>query len=171
VIVYDIPVRTGRKLATETLLRLARDVPNVVGLKDAAGNPAETARLLAVAPPGFECYSGDDGMTLPLLAVGAVGVIGVATHWSGVEHTEMVSAFAKGDVVGARDTNARLLESFAFETSEETPNPIPAKAMMRVLGHAVGECRLPMGPAPAGLEGRAREVLDNLRRLDAVAGA
>jgi 4-hydroxy-tetrahydrodipicolinate synthase len=171
VVVYDIPARTGRKLSTETLLRLARDVPNVVALKDAAGNPAETARLLAVAPPGFECYSGDDAMTLPLLAVGAVGVIGVATHWSGTEHREMVGAFAKGDVVGARETNSRLLESYAFETSDETPNPLPAKAMMRVLGHAVGQCRLPMGAAPAGLEGRARQVLDNLRSLDPVTGA
>jgi len=166
VLIYDIPVRTGRKVATETLLRLARDVPNVVGVKDAAGNPGETARLLATAPGGFECYSGDDNMTLPLLAVGAVGVIGVATHWSGVEHGEMVRAFAKGDVVGAREVNARLLESFAFETGDEAPNPIPTKAMMRVLGHAVGQCRLPMGDAPEWVEPKARQVLANLRRLD-----
>jgi 4-hydroxy-tetrahydrodipicolinate synthase len=165
VIVYDIPIRTGRKAATDTLLRLARDVPNIVGVKDAAGNPAETASLIARAPGGFEVYSGDDAFTLPLLAVGAVGVIGVATHWSGVEHSEMVSAFEKGDVVAARETNARLLESFAFETSDDTPNPIPAKAMMRVIGHAVGQCRPPLGPAPAGTEERARQVLDNLRRV------
>jgi 4-hydroxy-tetrahydrodipicolinate synthase len=165
VILYDIPIRTGRKAATDTLLRLARDVPNIVGVKDAAGNPAETASLIARAPGGFEVYSGDDVFTLPLLAVGAVGVIGVATHWSGVEHSEMVSAFEKGDVVAAREANARLLESFAFETSDDTPNPIPAKAMMRVIGHAVGQCRPPLGPAPAGTEERARQVLDNLRRV------
>jgi len=165
VILYDIPIRTGRKAATDTLLRLARDVPNIVGVKDAAGNPAETASLIARAPGGFEVYSGDDPFTLPLLAVGAVGVIGVATHWSGVEHSEMVSAFEKGDVVAAREANARLLESFAFETSDDTPNPIPAKAMMRVIGHAVGQCRPPLGPAPAGTEERARQVLDNLRRV------
>ena len=165
VILYDIPIRTGRKAATDTLLRLARDVPNIVGVKDAAGNPAETASLIARAPGGFEVYSGDDVFTLPLLAVGAVGVIGVATHWSGVEHGEMVSAFEKGDVVAAREANARLLESFAFETSDDTPNPIPAKAMMRVIGHAVGQCRPPLGPAPAGTEERARQVLDNLRRV------
>ena len=165
VILYDIPIRTGRKVATDTLLRLARDVPNIVGVKDAAGNPAETASLIARAPGGFEVYSGDDPFTLPLLAVGAVGIIGVATHWSGVEHSEMVSAFEKGDVVAAREANARLLESFAFETSDDTPNPIPAKAMMRVIGHAVGQCRPPLGPAPAGTEERARQVLDNLRRV------
>ena len=83
VMVYDIPVRTGRKIATATLLRLAREVPNIVALKDAAGNPGETAALIARAPDGFEVYSGDDAMTLPLLAVGAVGVVGVATHWTG----------------------------------------------------------------------------------------
>ena len=165
VILYDIPIRTGRKVATDTLLRLARDVPNIVGVKDAAGNPAETASLIARAPGGFEVYSGDDPFTLPLLAVGAVGIIGVATHWSGVEHSEMVSAFEKGDVVAAREANARLLESVAFETSDDTPNPIPAKAMMRVIGHAVGQCRPPLGPAPAGTEERARQVLDNLRRV------
>ena len=165
VVLYDIPIRTGRKAATDTLLRLARDVANIVGVKDAASNPAETASLIARAPGGFEVYSGDDAFTLPLLAVGAVGVIGVATHWSGVEHSEMVSAFEKGDVVGAREANTRLLESFAFETSDDTPNPIPAKAMMRVIGHAVGQCRPPLGPAPAGTEERARQVLDNLRRV------
>ncbi len=92
-------------------------------------------------------------------------MIGVATHWSGVEHSEMISAFEKGDVVAARETNARLLESYAFETSDDTPNPIPTKAMMRVLGHAVGQCRPPLGPAPAGTEERARQVIDNLRRV------
>ena len=73
VMLYDIPVRTGRRIATPTMLRLAREVPNIVALKDAAGDPPTTAHLAAQAPAGFEIYSGDDVMTLPLLAVGAVG--------------------------------------------------------------------------------------------------
>ena len=162
VMVYDIPIRTGRKVATETLLRLARDTPNVLALKDAAGNPAETARVVAEAPSGFEVYSGDDGLTLPLLAVGAVGVVGVATHWCGVDMAEMLDCWRKGDTDGARRINARLLESWAFETGDEAPNPVPAKAMLRHLGLRVGECRLPMGPAPAGLAERARQVMANL---------
>jgi 4-hydroxy-tetrahydrodipicolinate synthase len=162
VMVYDIPIRTGRKIATPTLLRLAREVPNVLALKDAAGNPAETARVVAEAPSGFEVYSGDDGLTLPLLAVGAVGVVGVATHWCSVDVAEMLDCWRKGDTDGARRVNARLLESWAFETGDEAPNPIPAKAMLRALGVRVGECRLPMGPAPAGLAERAREVMANL---------
>ena len=159
VLIYDIPVRTGRKVSHEVLVRLAHEVPQVVGVKDAAGDPAATARLIADAPADFEVYSGDDGLTLPLLAVGAVGVIGVATHWAAPQFAEMIASFAKGDVVRARQANERLLPSYQFETGDAAPNPIPAKAMMRVLGLPVGQCRLPMGPAPAGLEDRAREVL------------
>jgi 4-hydroxy-tetrahydrodipicolinate synthase len=159
---YDIPIRTGRKIATETLLRLIHDVPNVVAVKDAADNPAESARLVAEAGEGFDLYSGDDKNTLPFLAVGCTGLVGVATHWCAPQAGEMIAAFEKGDVVRAREINAGLLESWAYETSDETPNPLPAKAMMRVLGIPVGQARLPMGPAPAGLEDRAREVLKNL---------
>lgn len=163
VVVYDIPVRTGRKITTATLLKLARDVKNLAALKDAAGNPAETAVLMSQAPVSFELYSGDDGFTLPLLAIGGVGVIGVATHWSAVDHQEMFACWAKGDVVGARKVNTRLLESFAFETGDENPNPLPSKTMMNVLGLNVGEARLPMGPPTPGLEARAKQVLKNLQ--------
>lgn len=162
VLVYDIPVRTGRKVAHDTMLRLAREVPNVVGVKDAAGDVAGSARLLAEAPNGFDLYSGDDSLTLALAAVGGGGVISVASHWSGTLHGRMLAAFAKGDVDEARRANTRLMESFSFETGEAAPNPIPAKAMMRVLGLPVGQCRLPIGPAPVGLEDGARQVLANL---------
>ncbi len=161
-LIYDIPVRTGRKVPTEVLLRLGHDVSNVVGVKDAAGDPSESAALVAGAPPGFELYSGDDSLTLPLLAIGAVGLIGVATHWAGPQHREMIAAFEKGDVLRARELNALLLESYAFESGPEWPNPIPAKAMMRMLGLAVGECRPPMGEAPPELEDRARLVHQRL---------
>jgi 4-hydroxy-tetrahydrodipicolinate synthase len=162
-VVYDIPVRSGRKISTALLLKLASEVPNIAALKDAAGNPGETAVLIAHAPEGFEVYSGDDGLTLPLLASGIVGVIGVATHWTGPDHQEMFALWEKGDVVAARAVNARLLESFAFETGDEAPNPIPTKAMMRHLGFAVGQARLPMGPAPAFVDERAPLVFANLQ--------
>lgn len=162
VVVYDIPVRTGRKISTALLLKLAREVPNVVALKDAAGNPGETAALISSAPDGFEVYSGDDAMTLPLLAVGAVGVIGVATHWTAEDHRLMFDLWAKGDAEGARLVNARMLESFAFETGDDAPNPLPSKAMLQYLGHSVGSARLPMGPAPQFVVERAPEVWKNL---------
>ncbi len=162
VIVYDIPVRTGRKIAAETLLALAAEVENIVGLKDAAGDAPATARLLARAPEGFECYCGDDLMTLPLLSVGAVGLIGVATHWCGVECGEMIARFRSGDVPGSVEIARALLPSFVFESSDEAPNPVPLKAVLRLLGLPAGECRLPMGPTPAGLEDRAKAVLAGL---------
>ena len=162
-VIYDIPVRTGRKIATGVLLKLAREVPSIVALKDAAGNPGETAVLIANAPDGFEVYSGDDGLTLPLLASGIVGVIGVATHWTGTDHQDLFDQWEKGDPVAARAVNARLLESFAFETGDDAPNPSPTKAMMRHLGFKVGQARLPMGPAPAFVDERAPQVLANLQ--------
>ena len=164
VMVYDIPVRTGRKISTANLLAMFREVPNIVALKDAAGNPAETSALISSLPDGVEVYSGDDGMTLPLLACGAVGVVGVATHWTGTDHQEMFDLWEKGDVEGARLVNSRMLDSFAFETGDDAPNPIPTKAMMRHLGVAVGQARLPMGDAPAFVDERAPQVLADLQR-------
>lgn len=161
-IIYDIPIRTGRKVASEVLLRLAHEVSNIIGVKDAAGSPAETARVIAAAPSGFEIYSGDDALTLPLLAVGAVGTIGVATHWTAPDHVEMFDALAAGDLGRAQRVNQRMLPSFSFETGDDAPNPIPSKAMLRTLGFAVGECRLPLGVAPAGVEDRARQVYADL---------
>lgn len=159
VMLYDIPVRTGRKIETDTLLELAHDVDNIVALKDAAGDPAETAIFLSQAPEDFEVYSGDDGLTLPLLALGAVGCVGVATHWTGIEHQDLVTAMAKGDLAEAQRVNASLLQSFAFESLPEAPNPIPTKAMMRVIGIPVGRGRAPMDTEPPGLEVSARAVL------------
>ena len=164
VVVYDIPVRTGRKISTQTLAKLANTVPNIKALKDAAGAPAETANLMAQVPKDFELYSGDDGLTLAFLAYGGSGVIGVATHWSAPEHQAMITAFKNGDVALARKYNDILLESYAFETGDDNPNPIPSKVMMNYLGFNVGDCRLPMGPPPAGLADRAAVVHANLQK-------
>lgn len=158
VIVYDIPVRTGRKIGSDLILRMANEIPNVVGLKDAAGDPGATARLIADAPDGFEVFSGDDPLTLSLLAVGAVGVIGVATHWAAPVMTQMISAFQAGDIVRAQQLNARMIESYEFETGDLNPNPVPTKAMLRAIGQPAGPCRPPMGFGPDDLEARALDV-------------
>jgi len=171
IVLYDIPVRTGRKIAAETILLLASEVENIVGLKDAAGDAPATARLLARTPAGFECYCGDDAMTLPLLSVGAVGLIGVATHWCGVECGEMIDQFRSGDVQGALEVARALIPSFVFESGDDAPNPVPVKAVLRVLGLPAGECRLPLGPTPAGLEERARTVLADLEAWRGSRGA
>ena len=161
VIVYDIPVRTGRKVATDTIVRLAHEVPTIVALKDAAGDPAETAVLVEAVPEGFEVYSGDDNLTLPFLSVGARGVVSVTAHWAGPQLQAMFAAFDAGDLAEARRINASLLPSYAFQSTLDAPNPVPTKAMMRTLGLPSGECRPPMGPTPDGLEVQAKEIWDD----------
>jgi 4-hydroxy-tetrahydrodipicolinate synthase len=163
-VIYDIPIRTGRKVSHDVLVRLSREVDNIVGVKDAALDVSASTRLAAEVRPGFEIYSGNDDQTLPLLSVGAVGVIGVCTHWAAPEMAEMIASFDKGDVVAARELNLRLVPSYDYETGDAAPNPVPSKTMMRVLGLPGGVCRPPMGPEPDGLADRARQVLAGLGR-------
>lgn len=161
-VLYDIPARTGRRIELDTMLALAAECHRVVAVKDASGDVGRAARLADQAPAGFELYSGDDRLTLALLSVGAVGTISVESHWAGDEVAHMVGAFAKGDVEGARAANACLVESHDFQSTDAYPNPLPAKAACRALGLAVGQCRLPLGPAPAELDEAARGVLARL---------
>jgi 4-hydroxy-tetrahydrodipicolinate synthase len=163
VMLYDIPIRTGRKINADTLLRLATEVSNIVAVKDAAADPAGAARVVAAAPDGFELYSGDDVLTLPLLAGGGVGVVSVAAHWCGDGIAAMVQAFLGGDPAKAQRLNAELLDAVAFQTSDETPNPVPAKAMLRQMGLPAGYCRLPhVDPPEADLATRAQRIIDAL---------
>lgn len=162
VLLYDIPVRTGRKVSPEVIWRLAADEV-IVGVKDATGDPAGSAATIAGAPTGFELYSGNDGDTLPLLAVGAVGVISVESHWAAPELVQMVSAYFKGDVDHSRALNARLIPSHRFQSSDDAPNPLPTKAMLTSLGQPAGPCRLPLGPVPEQLVVAARDLYSTLR--------
>lgn len=159
VMLYDIPIRSGRRIEPSTMLRLAREVPNVVALKDAAGDPPSTAHLAARAPAGFEIYCGDDNLTLSLLAVGAVGVVSVASHWIGPRFGAVIDAFLAGDLASAIAGHAELLDSFDFESQPDYPNPLPAKAALRALGHRVGQCRLPMGASTPELDAQASKIL------------
>ena len=159
--IYDVPGRTGRRIAHDVLVRLFSEVSNIVALKDATGDPPAAGRLL-IDVPSLQVYSGDEPQTLAFLAEGAVGVVGVATHWCAPETGDMIRAFEKGDLVRAREINARLRESHVFMNSDTCVFSQSAKAMMRTLGLRVGECRLPLGPAPADTEDRAREVWQHL---------
>ncbi|AUH51553.1 4-hydroxy-tetrahydrodipicolinate synthase [Chromobacterium sp. ATCC 53434] len=163
VMLYDVPGRTGRRVAHDVLLRLFREVDNIVAFKDATGDPAAAARLVAEAGDRFELYSGDDALTLPLLAVGAVGVVGTSTHWTGPEFAAMIAAFERGDVAGPRAINAALLPSFAFSNTDDSVYSMSVKAMLRSQGLAVGECRLPLPAAPEGVEAQAAEVWRKLK--------
>lgn len=159
VMLYDVPGRTGRPLATETILRLAEEVPTIVSLKDAGGHPERTARLLAAAPDGFEVYSGDEPLSLGFAAYGAVGVVGVASHWSAPQQRRLFDSVAAGDLVAARRIDEELQASYRFMNSDERVFSQSVKVALDVLGMPVGECRLPLGPAPDGSEAEARSVL------------
>jgi 4-hydroxy-tetrahydrodipicolinate synthase len=162
IVMYDVPIRTGRAMTVDTIVRLATEVPNIAGLKDARGNPPDSARIVADAPEDFDVISGDDALTLPLLAVGAVGVIGVATHWSAGLHAEMVAAFDKADIATAREINARLGPSFAVETGATWVQTSAAKAALALLGQPAGPVRLPLAPIDDAVRDAVRRVIDDL---------
>jgi 4-hydroxy-tetrahydrodipicolinate synthase len=158
VVLYDIPIRTGRKIESETVLSLASSHANIVALKDAAGDVSTTAEFIRQASSGFEVYAGDDGLIIPLMSVGAVGVISVASHWVGTQMGASMEALVSGNLAEAVAMNQALLASYRFESQGDWPNPIPTKAMLRALGLPGGQCRLPMGEADAALDAAARAL-------------
>ena len=139
VLLYDIPARTGLAMETDTLLRLAQH-PRIVGVKDAKLDLEAAAWVMARAD--FAYYSGQDGWTLPLLAVGAVGVIGTSTHFTAGPTALMVEAFLAGDVAGALALHTRLLP--AYTGIFRTQGTILVKAGLRALGLPSGPVRLPL---------------------------
>lgn len=165
VMIYDVPARSSRKIETATIVELSK-VDNIVALKDAAADPSETALLISQVADDFEVYSGDDSLTLPFLSVGAVGVVGVVTHYVGREMAEMINAYRDGKVAEARDLNQKMMAAYAHFGYEDAPSPVPTKSMMNLLGVSVGDCRLPMGPAPADMDERSRQVLTALGRTE-----
>ena len=163
VMLYDIPSRTGRKVASDTTIDLVRKNPNIVALKDASGDLVSAAHTKAVLGEDLDLYSGDDSLLLPFLSIGGVGIVSVAAHWASPEFSGLVRAVEKGDWLKAQSYNERLAPSCAFESTETYPNPMPTKAAMRSLGFAVGQCRLPLGDADETLDLAAADVVTSLR--------
>jgi 4-hydroxy-tetrahydrodipicolinate synthase len=162
IVMYNVPIRTGRAMAVDTIVGLADEVPGIVGLKDAGGDPGATARVVAEAPDAFDVYSGDDSLTLPLLSVGAVGVVGVATHWAGDLHGEMIGAAGTGDYETARKVNARLLDSYDIEVGPSWVQASAVKAVLQALGLPAGDTRLPLEPVSEEARAAARTVVAGL---------
>jgi 4-hydroxy-tetrahydrodipicolinate synthase len=162
VMLYDVPLRTGRRIAADVLLRLLRDVPNIVAFKDATGDPPAAAALIARAGEHFDLYSGDDAYALPLAAVGSVGVVGTTTHWNAARFQRMYAALERGDLREAIAAHSQLIESFEFVNSDASVYPMSIKAMLRALGQEVGDCRLPLPPPPDEVHARARELARRL---------
>ncbi len=163
VMLYDIPSRTGRKIASATTISLVRDHSNITALKDASGDLTSAAHTKSVLGDELALYSGDDSMLLAFLAVGAVGVVSVAAHWAGPEVVGIVNAVEMGKWRKAQRLYERAAASFAFESTEAYPNPMPTKAALRVLGLNVGDCRLPHGPSDPELDAAAAEIVASLK--------
>ena len=138
---YDIPARTGVELAAPTILRLAEEVPAVVGVKDAVGDMAKASWLVARAPDGFALWSGDDKNCLPLLAVGGYGLVSVASHLVGDDLAAMLDVY-ESDPAKAREIHLRLLPLFEALFADSSPGPL--KAALRVVGLPGGGVRLPL---------------------------
>lgn len=162
VMVYDIPGRTGRAIELPTKAELATH-PRIVALKDAADNLKVTTRTIA-AMPGFAVYSGDDINTLPMMAVGAVGVVSVVSHLAGTEIRAMIEAFQSGNVAEAAAMHQRLTPLFDA-TMDAEPNPIAVRAGLELLGLPVGPPRLPLLPAQPATVDRLKGALADLGLL------
>ncbi|MDQ6772640.1 MAG: 4-hydroxy-tetrahydrodipicolinate synthase, partial [Candidatus Dormibacteraeota bacterium] len=144
VIMYNIQGRTGVNMTTATTLRCAA-VPGVIGVKEASGNIEQIGAVCAGAPAGFRVWSGDDGYTLPLLAVGGHGVICVVSHLAGSAMRRLIEAYLAGRVAEARDEHHRLLPLIAALMTTAS-NPIPLKMALNRLGFPAGPLRLPLAP-------------------------
>lgn len=140
-VLYNVPGRTGQNLQPETVARLA-EIDNIVGIKEATGNLDQASEIRRLTPPDFKLYSGDDSLTLPLLAVGGSGVVSVASHIAGRELQQMIQAFETGQNSVATRIHLKLLP--LFQALFATTNPIPVKAALKLKGWDVGSTRLPL---------------------------
>lgn len=161
VILYNVPSRTSRNIEAQTTIALAQ-VENIVAVKEASGDLEQITQIAAHTPKDFLVYSGDDSMTLPLLAVGGYGIVSVASHVAGKEIQEMVSAFQAGDVRRAAALHQRLMPLFKVLFIPSSVNPAPVKAALNLMGQRVGGLRLPLVPLNEEETARVRGVLENL---------
>jgi len=159
VMLYNVPGRTGQALHPDTVAQLA-EIPNIVALKEASGNVDLASQIRASTPPDFALYSGDDSLTLPLLAIGGCGVVSVASHLVGLQLQAMIQAFTAGRVQEATQLHLQLLP--LFKALFVTTNPIPVKRALSLQGWAVGECRPPLAKAPAHVTEVVNTVMTTL---------
>jgi 4-hydroxy-tetrahydrodipicolinate synthase len=156
-VLYSIPGRCGVEIAVDTVQRLATDCKNIVGIKEAGGNCDRISKLRAALGPKFEIMSGDDSLTLPFMAVGAQGVISVASNIIPREVAQMVRAFAQGDVKKAAQLHAKFYPVYK-DLFIET-NPVPVKAALAMLGLIQEEYRLPLVPLAAANRAKLQATL------------
>jgi 4-hydroxy-tetrahydrodipicolinate synthase len=161
-VVYNIPGRTASNILPSTFPRLA-EIEQIVGVKEACGDLGQISRLVASVPESFDVLSGDDALTLPILAIGGKGVISTASNVVPSEMVELVRAFRSGDVARARAAHYRLLPLFDALFTET--NPIPVKAALALRGVVGDEIRLPLTPVTGPNRERLASVMKDLGLL------
>jgi 4-hydroxy-tetrahydrodipicolinate synthase len=152
---YNVPGRTGQNLSPETVARLA-EIPNIVAIKEASGSLDQVSQIRGTTPADFAIYSGDDSLTLPMLAVGGQGVVSVASHLVGKSLQQMIQAFELGQCQSALQIHLRLFP--LFKALFIITNPIPLKAALTLQGWEVGSSRSPLCEATP-------EVIDSLHTV------
>ena len=158
IIVYNVPGRTGGNIAPETVARLAADFSNIVAIKEAAGNVAQTAELYRVLPEDFSIYSGDDGLILPFMSVGACGLISVLANVNGNLLQQLMQSYSEGRVKDAADLNKVMVPLAKAMFIESNPIPIKA-AVTKVTGIEAGAPRLPLTPISVAAEAKLDAAL------------
>ncbi len=162
-LVYNVPGRTSVNLAADTMARLARDFENIVAVKEASGMLDQVAEIRSKAPDEFVIYSGDDNMTIPIMAVGGDGIVSVASHVAGVQIQEMIAAFLAGDTARAGELHRRLLP--LFKVIFVATNPIPIKAAVTLAGLDVGPLRPPLVEATQAECAQIQKVMESLELM------
>ena len=141
IILYNIPGRCGVNMTPELIARLAQ-IPNIVAVKEAGGSVEQVSKIRTLVPDDFVIYSGDDSLTLPMMSVGAYGVISVAAHVAGKEIRAMIDAYVAGNVVEAAQWHKKLYP--IFKSLFITANPVPVKYALSQVGFGNGKVRLPL---------------------------
>lgn len=156
---YNVPSRTGQNLLPETVIRLA-EIPNIVAIKEASGNIDQASQIRCHTSAEFKIYSGDDSLTLPLLAVGGTGVVSVASHLVGTQLQQMIQAFETGQTQVAIQIHLKLFP--LFKALFCTTNPIPVKAALKLQGWDIGSTRLPLFDLPDDLTKKLEAILKDI---------
>ena len=159
IMVYNIPGRAVVNIDVETIIRLA-EIPNVVAVKDASGNLDAMTEIIAKTDETFKLYSGDDGLTLPVLAIGGHGIVSVASHVIGNEMQEMIAAFESGERNKAAKLHQKLLP--IMKGLFAAPSPAPVKTALQIKGLDVGTVRLPLVPLTEQERVKLTELLNTL---------
>ncbi|MEG4499423.1 4-hydroxy-tetrahydrodipicolinate synthase [Microcoleus sp. F10-C6] len=164
IMLYNIPGRTGQNMLPETVARLA-EIPNIVAVKEASGNLDQASQIRCLTSPEFAIYSGDDSLTLPMLAVGGSGVVSVASHLVGEQLQQMIEAFEAGQVQVATQIHLQLFD--LFKALFLTTNPIPVKTALKLQGWDVGSTRPPLCDPPVEVTQKLKDVLSQLAAVSA----